>query len=63
MNTLKVHILALNEIKIDPAYPSELIPITGYQEEPLERSARCNGVSFVGIQSDLIEEWVFLLIV
>ena len=63
MNALKIHILALNEIKIDPANSSELIPITGYQEEPLERSVRGNGVSFVGIQSDLIEEWMFLLIV
>ena len=33
INTLKAHILVLNEIKIDAGYPSELTAITGYQEE------------------------------
>ena len=45
MNTLEVHIMALNETKIDPGYPVELTAIRGYQEERLERSARGGGVS------------------
>ena len=45
INTLKAHILVLNEIKIDAGYPSELTAITGYQEERQERSARGGGVS------------------
>ena len=28
-----LHIIALNETKIDPGYPSELTVIRGYQEE------------------------------
>ena len=44
MGTLEVHILALNETKIDPGYPCELAAIAGYQKERLERSARGGGV-------------------
>ena len=45
MCTLEVHIMALNETKIDPGYPCELTAIAGYHEERLERSARGSGVS------------------
>ena len=45
MGTQVVHIMALNETKIDPGYFSELTAIAGYQEEKLERSARSGGVS------------------
>ena len=45
VNTLEVHIMALNETKIDPGYPVELTAIRSYQEERLERSARGGGVS------------------
>ena len=45
MGTQDVHILALNETKVDPGYPCELTAIAGYQEEGLERSVRGGGVS------------------
>ena len=45
MGTQDVHILALNETKVDPGYPCELTAIAGYQEEGLERSARGGEVS------------------
>ena len=45
MNTLEIHILALNKTNIDPGCPSELTATTGYQEKRLERSARSDRVS------------------
>ena len=45
MGTLNVHILALNETKIDPSYSCELTDIAGYQIERPERSARGGGIS------------------
>ena len=41
IDNLGIHILALNETKLDPNYPKELTSIAGYQQERLERT--CNG--------------------
>ena len=38
INNLGIHILALNETKLDPNYPKELTSIAGYQQERLERT-------------------------
>ena len=45
MNNLGIHILALNETKLDPNYPKELTSIAGYQQERLERTCNGGGVS------------------
>ena len=45
INNLGIHILALNETKLDPNYPKELTSIAGYQQERLERTSNGGGVS------------------
>ncbi len=40
-----LHILALNETKLDPHYPKELTDLVGYQQERLERTCNGGGVS------------------
>ena len=40
-----IHILALNETKLDPQYPKELTAIVGYQQERLDRTCNGGGVS------------------
>ena len=45
MNNLGIHILALNETKLDPNYPKELTSIAGYQQERLEMTCNGGGVS------------------
>ena len=45
IDSLGIHILALNETKIDPNYPKELTSITGYQQERLDRTCNGGGVS------------------
>ena len=45
INNLGIHILALNETKLDPNYPKELTSIAGYQQERLERTCNGGGVS------------------
>ena len=42
---LGIHIMALNEIKIDPLYPKELTCIPGYEQVRLERSNHGGGVA------------------
>ena len=39
LTTLGLHILALNEINIDPLYPKELTCIPDYKQVRLERSS------------------------
>ena len=41
----KIHILALNETKIDPLYLTELTCIPGYEQVRLERSTHGGGVA------------------
>ena len=49
INNLGIHILALNETKLDPNYPKELTSIAGYHQERLERTCNGGGVSiYVG---------------
>ena len=45
MTQLGLHILALNETKIDPLYPKELTCIPGYEQVRLERSNHGGGVA------------------
>ena len=45
INNLGIHILALNETKLDRNYPKELTSIAGYQQERLERTCNGGGVS------------------
>ena len=45
LTKLGIHILALNEIKIDPLYPKELTCIPGYEQVRLERSSHGGGVA------------------
>ena len=40
-----IHILALNETKLDPHYPKELTILPGYQQERLDRTSSGGGVS------------------
>ena len=42
---LGIHILALNETKLDPEYPKELTKVSGYQQERLDRTCHGGGVS------------------
>ena len=44
-NDLGIHILALNETKLDPNYPQELTHFQGYQQERRERTCNGGGVS------------------
>ena len=45
MNNLGIHILALNENKLDPNHPKELISVAGYQQERFDRTCNGGGVS------------------
>ena len=45
INNLGIHILALNETKLDPNYPKELTSVAGYQQERLDRTCNGGGVS------------------
>ena len=45
INNLGLHILALNEIKVNPLYPKELTSLAGYQQERLERTCNGGGIS------------------
>ena len=45
INNVGIHILALNETKLDPNYPIELTSVAGYQQERLERTCNGGGVS------------------
>ena len=45
IRSLGIHILALNETKLDPHYPKELTSLPGYQEERLDRTSSGGGVS------------------
>ena len=45
IKNLGLHILALNETKLDPNFPKELTSIAGYQQERLERTCNGGGVS------------------
>ena len=40
-----IHILALNETKLDPNYPKELTSLPGYQQKRLDRTSSGCGVS------------------
>ena len=42
---LGIHILALNETKLDPEFPKELTTGAGYQQERLDRTCNGGGVS------------------
>ena len=42
---LGIHILALNETKLDPGYPKELTDVSGFQQERLDRTCHGGGVS------------------
>ena len=42
---LGIHILALNETKLDPEFPKELAGVAGYQQERLDRTCNGGGVS------------------
>ncbi len=42
---LGIHILAINETKLDPNYPKELTDIADYQQERLDRTCNGGGVS------------------
>ena len=45
IRNLGIHILALNEIKLNPEFPKELTSVAGYQQERLERTCNGGGVS------------------
>ena len=45
IKALGIHILALNETKLNPEFPKELIRVVGYQQERLERTCNDGGVS------------------
>ena len=45
VNDLGIHILALNETKLDSSIPKELTEISGYQQKRLDRSRNGGGVS------------------
>ena len=45
IRSLGIHILALNETKLDPNYPKELTSLPGYQQERLDRTSSGGGVS------------------
>ena len=45
IRSLGIHILALNETKLDPNYPKELTSLSGYQQERLDRKSSGGGVS------------------
>ena len=47
-----IHILAINETKLDPNYPKELTDIADYQQERLDRT--CNG----GVVSIYIRDFI-----
>ena len=40
LKNLGIHVLALNETKLDPEYPKELTTISGYQQERRDRTGR-----------------------
>ena len=42
---INIHILALNETKLNPEFPKELTCVAGYQQERLERTCNGGGVS------------------
>ena len=42
---LGIHILALNETKLDPEFPKELASVAGCQQERLDRTCNGGGVS------------------
>ena len=39
IGSLGIHILALNETKLDPNYPKEWTSLFGYQQERLDRTS------------------------
>ena len=45
LEDLGIHVMALNETKLDPEYPRELTSIPGYEHEQRERTCRGGGVS------------------
>ena len=45
IRSLGIHILALNETKLDPNCPKELTSLPGYQQERLDRTSSGGGVS------------------
>ena len=45
LEDLEIHVMALNETKLDPEYPRELTTIPGYEHEQRERTYRGGGVS------------------
>ena len=42
---LGIHILALNETKLNPEFPKEVTSVAGYQQERLDRTCNGGGVS------------------
>ena len=45
LNGKGIHVLALNEAKVDNSYPKQLTNILGYQQERKDRTARGGGVA------------------
>ena len=45
LNGKGIHVLALNETKVDNSYPKQLTNILGYQQERKDRTARGDGVA------------------
>ena len=45
IRSLDVHVLALNEIKLDSNYPEEITSIPGYHQERQDRTSHGGGVS------------------
>ena len=43
LHSSSIHVLALNETKLDPHYPNELLSVPRYQHQRLDRT--CNGGS------------------
>ena len=45
IRSLGIHILAINETKLDPNYPKELTSLPGFQQECIDRASSGGGVS------------------
>ena len=45
LSSLGIHVLALNETKLDEKHPEKLTDITGYQQVRLDRTCNGGGVS------------------
>ena len=61
LEDLRIHVMALNETKVDPEYPGELTNIPGFEHKQRKRTCRSGGVSvYIRDSVNILDDVIYL---